>query len=167
MGRATNKVARNRARRENADISIQERESNAAHHRAARQNQEFRQMEQRTNTEAHSIARQSHVFRQMEQRMDTEAHQRSRLTQLRLAFTNNSRIGAVYDVQYFREADYPENERAHVLPSLYESGRICTHCDAHCWIEERKGFCCESGKVNINLLWNFCLKTILIICKYR
>ena len=88
---------------------------------------------------------------EMEQRMDTEAHQRSRLTQLRLAFTNNSRIGAVYDVQYFREADYPENERAHVLPSLYESGRICTHCDAHCWIEERKGFCCESGKVNFEI----------------
>ena len=35
----------------------------------------------------------------------------------------------------------------YVLPTLFESGRVCQHCSAYLWADERSAFCCGQGKI--------------------
>ena len=125
--------------------SPQRKARNAETHRKARENDEFRAREQTHNTQAHRQARRGYDFRCKEQFRDTKAHQRRKHELLKLGMLQKIKLGALCDVQQFRE-DIIE-QRQHKLPSLFDSGRICKFCDSYAWREERPGFCCEKGKV--------------------
>jgi len=74
---------------------------------------------------------------------------------------NPRKEGAAIDTQLFNESLYVKKQ--HILPNL-DNGRKCDFCKALCWPGERPGFCCEKGKIAIDLLENYPnkLKDLLI-----
>ena len=65
------------------------------------------------------------------------------------AVQEQSRLGIIGDCAYFSESDYPEPLLKHRLPSLYDANNVCLHCGALRWKQERAGFCCENGRVQL------------------
>ncbi len=55
----------------------------------------------------------------------------------------------VKEIDNFDENDSALEDIQHELPSLYEADNICPYCKAYRWKEERKGFCCEEGKIDL------------------
>ncbi len=66
------------------------------------------------------------------------------------AVHNKRRLGCLKDIDLFDEGEYPENLKKHDIKSLYHAdNKVCQHCFAHTWKDERPGFCCENGKVSL------------------
>lgn len=61
----------------------------------------------------------------------------------------HQKLGVITDTDYFNEGDFSPSQCHHELPTLFISGNVCQFCNAHRWKEERKGFCCENGKVKL------------------
>ena len=74
---------------------------------------------------------------------------------------NPRKEGAAIGTQLFNESLYVNKQ--HILPNP-DNGRKCDFCKALCWPGERPGFCCEKGKIAIDLLENYPnkLKDLLI-----
>uniref|UniRef100_UPI00358ECEB1 troponin I-like n=1 Tax=Myxine glutinosa TaxID=7769 RepID=UPI00358ECEB1 len=138
-------TAAHKSRRQSDEYRSGEQERDTAAHQSLRQSEEYR-------SAAHQSQRESEEYRSAEQYRNTAAHQSTRKVQLKVALMQKRRIGAVFDVQHFNETDYPAKQQDHLIPSLYDTGHKCPFCKAHCWKEERPGFCCEKGKIAINLL---------------
>ncbi len=68
------------------------------------------------------------------------------------AIQSNKKLGAIKDIDYFVEGDFLLAQRHHELPNLYDARNVCPHCRAYRWKEERPGFCCMNGKVQLNPL---------------
>ena len=65
------------------------------------------------------------------------------------ALQSKKKLGCAKDIDFFQEKEFPEKLRKHELPSLYDADNVCPHCSAYRWSEERDGFCCENGRVQI------------------
>ena len=61
------------------------------------------------------------------------------------ALKSGLKLGITGDVTAFDETELSVVQ--YVLPSLFESGRVCEHCSAHLWADERSAFCCGQGKI--------------------
>ncbi len=65
------------------------------------------------------------------------------------AIKNKRKVGCAKDIEFFDESEFPEHMRRHELPSLYNTGKVCSHCKALRWADEREGFCCEKGTISL------------------
>ena len=84
-------------------------------------------------------------------RMDTDCSRHRDMFQRRLreALQAKNKLGCFTDTLDFIETAYAETAIKHELPSLFTTN-TCSHCHAHCWKEERPGFCCEKGRVHLD-----------------
>ncbi len=86
------------------------------------------------------------ALRLVEQR-ERQASNRKELGQ---ALKNKKKLGCFQDIDHFDENEYPKNLKEHDIKSLYhEDNKVCRHCGAYRWKDERPGFCCENGRVSL------------------
>ena len=68
----------------------------------------------------------------------------------RMAAANKKKHNlGVVDVDFFCENDFSPDKCHHQLPILFDESNVCTHCKSYKWKEERPGFCCELGKIQL------------------
>ena len=87
-----------------------------------------------------SARRRSHNTRQRQQ---NALHQ---------AIRSKKNLGAIDDVQNFKETDFPKALCHHELLSLFAENHVCDFCNAYRWKDEVPGFCCGKGKVHLESL---------------
>ena len=68
-----------------------------------------------------------------------------RACRIQHALKSGLKLGITGDVTAFDETELSVVQ--YVLPSLFESGRVCEHCSAYLWADERSAFWCGQGKI--------------------
>ncbi len=83
------------------------------------------------------------------QAKDALSHQEIRHACLEQAHKNNCNLARCDDTDFFQEELYGDFTHTLSITSLFECP-TCVHCNAYVWKEERKGFCCMSGKIDLS-----------------
>ncbi|CAM4546646.1 unnamed protein product [Leuciscus chuanchicus] len=126
--------------------------SDAAHHANMRDKEtlEIRADRQMHDCQRHNLLREEETPQQQEERRarDTTCHQKMRLARLEKARKDKCNLARCDDTDYFQEELHVDYRHMLSKTSLFEYP-TCSHCGAYVWKEERKGFCCNSGKINL------------------
>ncbi|XP_028301369.1 uncharacterized protein LOC114462606 [Gouania willdenowi] len=81
-------------------------------------------------------------------RLASNAACRARRRATQMVEEQRYRLAWCDDTDFFKEELYGDFTHTLSITSLFECP-TCVHCSAYVWKEERKGFCCMSGKIDL------------------